>query len=220
MLPEQLISSVTTLSGSTQYSYDAEGQLTAATYSGVSAQPDESYAYDANGNRTSSTSSAPVVIGKGNEVLFDGTYTYMYDADGNCTAKFIDANGTGVLQAGDTDVTQYTWDAGGRLVQVTTSCDLWRHAYAGGGLPLRRRRALDRREYRKRRGRDHARDPLRLRRQPDRLAVRRGLFGGYGLGDNDDRSRPFASLLVGSGDGPVVVRRATSLLQLWGRGRG
>ena len=119
MLPQELISSVTTLSGSTQYSYDAEGQLTAATYSGVSAQPNESYAYDANGNRTSSTSSAPVVIGKGNEVLFDGTYTYTYDADGNCTARFIDANGTGVLQVGDTDVTQYTWDAGNRLVQVT-----------------------------------------------------------------------------------------------------
>jgi len=61
------------------------------------------------------------VIGANNEVLFDGTYTYTYDAAGNCTAKFIDANHTGVLQSGDTEITQYTWDAGGRLVQVTTS---------------------------------------------------------------------------------------------------
>ena len=44
-----------------------------------------------------------------------------YDAEGNCTAKFIDVNHTGVLQSGDTNVTQYVWDAGGRLVQVTQS---------------------------------------------------------------------------------------------------
>ena len=88
---------------------------------GGQTQPNESYSYDANGNRTSSTSSAAVVIGTDNELLFDGAYTYTYDADGNCTAKFIDVNHTGVLSTGDTDVTQYTWDADSRLVQVTTS---------------------------------------------------------------------------------------------------
>ncbi len=119
--PEQLVAGVTSLDGSVAYSYDAEGQLTAATYSGSSVQPNESYSYDANGDRTSSTSSAAVVIGADNEVLFDGTYTYTYDADGNETAKFIDVNHTGVLQAGDTDVTQYSWNADSRLVQVTTS---------------------------------------------------------------------------------------------------
>ena len=144
MSPEELIASVTSLDGSVAYSYDAEGQLTAASYSplppgegqgegspgegqgeggqtGGQTQPNESYSYDANGNRTSSTSSAAVVIGTGNELLFDGTYTYTYDADGNCTAKFIDVHHTGVLSTGDTDVTQYTWDADSRLVQVTTS---------------------------------------------------------------------------------------------------
>ncbi len=45
----------------------------------------------------------------------------MWPAEGNCTAKFIDANHTGVLQSGDTNATQYVWDAGGRLVQVTQS---------------------------------------------------------------------------------------------------
>ena len=49
-----------------------------------------------------------------------------YDADGNETAKFIDVHHTGVLSAGDTNVTQYTWDADKRLVEVTTS------AVAGG----------------------------------------------------------------------------------------
>ncbi len=119
--PEQLVAGVTSLDGSVAYSYDAEGQLTAATYSGSSVQPNESYFYDANGDRTSSTSSAAVVIGADNEVLFDGTYTYTYDADGNETAKFIDVHDTGVLAAGDTGLTQYTWDAGNRLVRVTTS---------------------------------------------------------------------------------------------------
>ena len=117
--PEQLVAGVMSLDGSVAYSYDAQGQLTVATYSGTSEQPNESYSYDANGNRTNSTSSAAVVIGTNNEVLFDGTYTYTYDANGNETARFIDVNGTGVLQAGDTSVTQYTWDADNRLVQVT-----------------------------------------------------------------------------------------------------
>ncbi len=121
---EELVASVTTLSGSVAYSYDAEGQLTAASYSSnpqsqIPNPPSESYSYDANGNRTSSTSSAAVVIGPDNEVLFDGTYTYTYDANGNCTAKFIDVHDTGVLSSGDTNMTQYTWDAAGRLVQVT-----------------------------------------------------------------------------------------------------
>ena len=98
------------------------------TSGSVRAQPNESYSYDANGNRTSSTSSAAVVIGANNEVLFDGTYTYTYDADGNCTAKFIDANHNGVLESGDTGVTQYTWDADNRLVQVT-------HRATYGGTP-------------------------------------------------------------------------------------
>ena len=143
--PEDLVAGVTSLDGSVAYSYDAEGQLVAANYSplppgegqgeggqgeGTSgeggsgqgqAQPNESYSYDANGSRTSSNSSAAVVIGADNEPLFDGTYTYSYDADGNETDKFIDVNHTGVLAAGDTNVTQYTWNADSQLMEVTTS---------------------------------------------------------------------------------------------------
>ena len=116
----------------------------------------------------------PWSIGANNELLFDGTYTYTYDADGNETAKFIDVNHTGVLQAGDTDVTQYTWDADNRLVQVTDQLrPIGGTPTQIGRLPLRCRGALDRREHRERLRRGHARDPLRLRWQPDRLAVRR-----------------------------------------------
>lgn len=46
------------------------------------------------------------------------TFTYQYDAAGNRTAKFIDANQNGQLDARDTDITQYTWDHRNRLAKV------------------------------------------------------------------------------------------------------
>ena len=76
--------------GSSSYTYDHANQQTG----GSGNYPNdyslgENYAYDGNGNRSGCT------IGAGNELTFDGTYTYTYDADGNCTAKFIDVHGTG-----------------------------------------------------------------------------------------------------------------------------
>ena len=70
---------------------------------------------DANGKRTN----PGYVVGADNRLLSDGTYTYWYGAEGNRTARFIDANHDGVLDAGDTGVTEYMWDARGRLVRVT-----------------------------------------------------------------------------------------------------
>jgi RHS repeat-associated protein len=75
------------------------------------------YNDDANGNRTSANGST-YTTGANNEILFDGTYTYTYDAEENRTAKFIDANHDGVLDAGDTNVTTYAWDARERLTEV------------------------------------------------------------------------------------------------------
>ena len=46
------------------------------------------------------------------------TFTYQYDAPGHRTAKFIDTNQNGRLHAGDTDITQYTWDHRNRLAKV------------------------------------------------------------------------------------------------------
>jgi RHS repeat-associated protein len=111
--------------GSANYSYDPTGQLIGASYSplprgegqGVRAsQANESYTWDANGNPANSGD----VIGPDNELLSDGTYNYTYDAEGNRTAKFIDANADGVLSGGDTDITLYTWDNRERLVGVTS----------------------------------------------------------------------------------------------------
>jgi RHS repeat-associated protein len=52
-------------------------------------------------------------------MTFDGTYTYHYDAEGNRTARFIDADSSGTLNIGDTDITEYEWDHSNRLVSVT-----------------------------------------------------------------------------------------------------
>ena len=117
------VTSCTSVDGTANYSYDPTGELLAAHYTSLSLrerpvrlQPDEAYTYDANGNRTN----AGYVIGADNRLLSDGTYTYSYDAEGNRTAKFIDANHDGVLDAGDTDVTEFTWDNRDRLTEVKT----------------------------------------------------------------------------------------------------
>ncbi len=39
--------------------------------------------------------------GANNQLLFDGVFPYSYDAEGNRTARFIDVNANGLLDAGD-----------------------------------------------------------------------------------------------------------------------
>jgi len=102
--------------GTAAYSYDPTGQLISATYDPSSL--DESYTYDANGNRVTANGCV-YATGADNELLSDGTYRYAYDADGNRTARFIDVNLDGVLDSGDTNVTEYKWDARNRLIEVT-----------------------------------------------------------------------------------------------------
>ena len=60
-------------------------------------------------------------IGFDNQMLFDGTYSYQYDADGNCTAKYTSSNGWDPqIDSTATDITTYTWDNRNRLTAVTT----------------------------------------------------------------------------------------------------
>jgi RHS repeat-associated protein len=91
-------------------------RLIAASYTG--GQSDEAYSYDANGNRETANGST-YVTGADNRLISDGTYTYSYDAEGNRVARWVDANADGVLDTGDTDITQYAWDNRNRLVEVT-----------------------------------------------------------------------------------------------------
>jgi YD repeat-containing protein len=117
-----LLTSVTSSDGTVTYTYDATGQLLSATYTSTtssasgasgstsgatgsaSALSDETYTYDANGNRVTANGDV-YTTGTDNQLLSDGTYWYAYDADGNRTARFIDADGDDVLDSGDTDIT-------------------------------------------------------------------------------------------------------------------
>ena len=105
---------MTTVDGTNAYTNDAMGQLTATDSSYTD---DEAYAYDDNGNRVTANGST-YTTGDDNQLRSDGTYRYTYDAEGNRTSKFIDTDTDGVLDAGDTNVTTYTWDYRNRLTEV------------------------------------------------------------------------------------------------------
>jgi RHS repeat-associated protein len=81
--------------GSFSYSYDDAGRLTSQTANGVTTNyaydatgqliqaGSQSYTWDANGNQTG----PGVVLGPDNELLSDGTWNYTYDAAGNLIQK-------------------------------------------------------------------------------------------------------------------------------------
>ena len=111
---------------------NANGQLTAAAYDTAGnllpnneGAANESYTYDDNGDRVdssspSSSTAAACTTGTGNELLWDGTYSYQYDRDGNLMMKTLGTSGATV---------RYTWDNRGRLVQVADYSNL---AFAEG----------------------------------------------------------------------------------------
>jgi RHS repeat-associated protein len=96
-------------SGTDHYTYDNNGQLTAASYTNPS-QPAESYTYDANGNRTASSGQGSTVLtGPGNRLLSDDTYLYTYDNEGNLITRTEIATG---------NVREYQWDFRNRLTAI------------------------------------------------------------------------------------------------------
>ncbi len=114
--PASLITEITSLDGTVSYSCDSAGQLLAATY--TSGQAAEAYSYDAAGNRITANAAA-YLTGPNNQLLFDGVFSYTYDPEGNRTARYIDVNANGLLDAGDTAATTYAWDHRNRLTCVT-----------------------------------------------------------------------------------------------------
>ena len=94
------------------YVYDSDGQLTDATYGNFANSPgDEHYEFDANGNEKNNDQQ----VGTDNELQSDGTFTYGYDAEGNCTSRTrIDSS----TPAADYSAL-YTWDDRNRLTDVT-----------------------------------------------------------------------------------------------------
>ena len=92
--------------GTVNYTNDSTGQLLSAS----GGPSPETYSYDSNGNRETANSSS-YVTGPDNELLCDGTYTYGYDAEGNCISRTCIADGSRTL---------YTWDNRNRLMSVVS----------------------------------------------------------------------------------------------------
>jgi len=86
----------------------------------VSWAASEAYSYDAAGNRVTANGVA-YLTGPNNQLLFDGVFSYLYDPEGNRTARFIDVNANGLLDAGDTDATTYAWANGNGSGQLTAT---------------------------------------------------------------------------------------------------
>ncbi len=101
--------SMTTLTGTTTYGYDALGQLTDVTYA---SSREVNYSYDPAGNRTTVTDAGvPTNYSTNNMNQYTqvGTTTYGYDLDGN-TISMTDATGT----------TTYQYDEENRLTRAAT----------------------------------------------------------------------------------------------------
>ncbi|MCA9191301.1 MAG: hypothetical protein KDB03_06055 [Planctomycetales bacterium] len=92
---------------SSQYTYDSAGQLVNVSHTVI---PDESYSYDENGNRLAShLHGSDYVTGPNNQLLADGTFTYVYDKNGRLIQRREVATNASV---------EYTHDHKGRLVRV------------------------------------------------------------------------------------------------------
>jgi RHS repeat-associated protein len=93
-------------SGGHVYGYDVLDRLTSASYP---ATGNESYAYDSVGNRSSSHRSAAYGYQPNNRLMSTDTASYLYDNNGDMTAR-ADSAGT----------TQFVWDFENRLTNVVT----------------------------------------------------------------------------------------------------
>ena len=110
------------------YGYDLAGRLTSLSYTkGQTALVSYGWTYDAASRLTQYVNSIDGTADYTNDAtgqLTEADYdyqtdeSYTYDAEGNRTAKFVDADTDGVLDAGDTDITTYTWDYRNRLTEV------------------------------------------------------------------------------------------------------
>jgi RHS repeat-associated protein len=87
------------------YGYDKVGELTSATGTLAGSSYSASYSYDLNGNRTM----PGYQTGTGNELTSDGTYSYIYDNEGNLVSQTNISSGS---------VTYYSFDYENRLTEI------------------------------------------------------------------------------------------------------
>lgn len=88
----KFISQKRTLSGTFDYSYDLNGQLTSSLQS-LPSGLSEQFGYDSVGNRTSSGGAANVYDANSEKILDDGMYTYVFDNNWNVTYKSSKSSG-------------------------------------------------------------------------------------------------------------------------------
>ncbi|XZE36949.1 RHS repeat-associated core domain-containing protein [Pirellulaceae bacterium SH501] len=96
------------LAGTTDFTYDTTGQLTAADHTHIS---DEAYSYDENGNRTNTG----YTTGTGNRMTSDGAFNYTYDDNGNRLTKVRISTAPA-----DDQTVEYQWDHRNRLTGIVT----------------------------------------------------------------------------------------------------
>ena len=96
------VTSCTSADGTLNYSYDADGQLIGVATNGTTTA---TYNWDANGNPSNfdangNPAGTSYVIANDNELLYDGTYRYAYDGEGNCVLRFKDPGDIDTIPTG------------------------------------------------------------------------------------------------------------------------
>jgi RHS repeat-associated protein len=114
-----LVTSMTTASGTTTYDYDADGELiSVALPTGQAIK----YQYDAMGNRkvvNDNGATTTYTSNNTNEYTSVGSATHGYDKDGNLT----------MTTGGSSGNTTYTYDDENRLIEEVTPTDTWTFQY-------------------------------------------------------------------------------------------
>ena len=100
--------SMTDNTGTTNYTYYANGWLQSATHPAASGIPNESYSYDAVGNRSSGGSQSS--FDAADRLQSDGSFNYVFDAEGNLTSKSPKAGGP---------ATSFTWNTDHQLLGIS-----------------------------------------------------------------------------------------------------
>lgn len=124
--------SVTTISGTTTYAYDAAGQLASV---GLPTGRSITYTYDAAGNRVNVNDDGAITsytTNAMNQYTATGGITLTHDADGNLTAR---------------GSTTYQWDDDGNLIAMNAPGESWGFEYDAFGNRLAATRNGVRTEY-------------------------------------------------------------------------
>ena len=129
------------------YGHDNTDQVNLTDYA-QQGKTSETFEYDASGNRTETESATYGTAGPYNRLSTDGTYTYQYDPEGNLTARYVDEDEDGELDADDTNVTNFGYDYRNRLTNVAYCAEFgdpadWSVDYVYDAFNRRISRTLD-----------------------------------------------------------------------------